>query len=90
MTIFEAASLSTPSIVSDPDLAAELGAGFWPVGDGATPDPSVAALADALRVAASDIAAGTPRVPDPAIRERFRQSSRTAAMVELYDRVARG
>ena len=48
---------------------------------------SVAALADALRAAAADIAAGTPRVPDPTIRERFRQSSRTAAMVEVYDRV---
>lgn len=87
MTIFEAASLGTPSIVSDPDLGAELGAGFWPVGDGITADPSVAALADALRAAASDISAGTPRVPDPAIRERFRQSSRTAAMVEVYERV---
>ncbi|WP_374976120.1 glycosyltransferase [Microbacterium trichothecenolyticum] len=87
MTIFEAASLGTPSVVSDPDLAAELGEGFWAVGDGATPDPSVAALADALRVAASDISAGTPRVPDPTIRERFRQSSRTAAMVEVYARV---
>lgn len=87
MTIFEAASLGTPSIVSDPDLGAELGTGFWPVGDGVTPDPSVAALADALRAAASDIAAGTPRVPDPAIRERFRQSSRTAAMIEVYERV---
>ncbi|MGU3646037.1 glycosyltransferase [Microbacterium sp. C23T] len=87
MTIFEAASLGTPSVVSDPDLAAELGEGFWAVGDGVTADPSVAALADALRAAASDIAAGTPQVPDPTIRERFRQSSRTAAMVEVYDRV---
>ncbi|MEV4686526.1 glycosyltransferase family 4 protein [Microbacterium sp. LWH3-1.2] len=87
MTIFEAASLGTPAVVSDPDLAAELGTGFWAVGDGATPDPSVAALADALRAAASDISAGTARVPDPTIRERFRQSSRTAAMVEVYDRV---
>ncbi|MFF2486794.1 glycosyltransferase [Microbacterium sp. NPDC058062] len=87
MTIFEAASLGTPSVVSDPDLAAELGEGFWAVGDGVTADPSVAALADALRAAASDISAGAPRVPDPTIRERFRQSSRTAAMVEVYDRV---
>lgn len=92
MTIFEAASLGTPSVVSDPDLAAELGTGFWAVGDGRTaggsgPDASIAALADALRAAASDISAGTPRVPDPTIRERFRQSSRTAAMVEVYERV---
>ena len=87
MTIFEAASLGTPAVVSDPDLAAELGTGFWPVGDGVHPDPSTAALAEALTAAASDIAAGTARVPDSSIRERFRQSSRTAAMVEVYERV---
>lgn len=87
MTIFEAASLGTPAVVSDPDLAAELGAGFWAVGDGVTADPSVAALADALREAASDISAGTARRPDPSVRERFRQSSRTAAMVEVYERI---
>lgn len=86
MTIFEAASLGTPSIVSDPDLADELGTGLWPVRDG-----SVTALADALRAAASDIAAGRPCTPDPTVRERFRQSSRTAAMVEVYERaLARG
>lgn len=87
MTVFEAASLGTPSIVSDPDIASELGSGFWSVGDGTTPDASTAALADALRLAAPDIENGTPRVPDPSIRERFRQSSRTAAMVEIYERV---
>ncbi|WP_019180344.1 glycosyltransferase [Microbacterium yannicii] len=92
MTIFEAASLGTPAVVSDPDLGAELGSGFWPVGDAGAfdrgeADPSVAALADALRAAASDIAAGAPRQPDPSIRERFRQSSRTAAMIEVYERV---
>ncbi|KAF2412592.1 glycosyltransferase [Microbacterium sp. B35-04] len=99
MTIFEAASLGTPSVVSDPDLAAELGSGYWAVADGDAPGPggdapgpggaddSVTALADALRAAASDIAVGTPRVPNPTIRERFRQSSRTAAMVAVYERV---
>ncbi|MFD4958184.1 glycosyltransferase [Microbacterium sp. NPDC058389] len=88
MTIFEAASLGTPAVVSDPDLAEELGSGFWPVGDGHDADPSLAALADALRAAASDIAAGTPRTPDSTVRERFRQSSRTAAMVAVYERVS--
>lgn len=92
MTPFEAASLGTRSIISDPDIAAELGSGFWPVGDAAAfergaADPSVPALADALRVAASDVTAGTARVPDRSIRERFRQSSRTEAMIEIYDRV---
>ncbi|MCC2032539.1 glycosyltransferase [Microbacterium allomyrinae] len=87
MTIFEAASLGTPSIVSDPDLAAELGAGRWQVGVGTTPDPSVPALAEALRAAASDVDSGTAPVVDPTVRERFRQSSRTAAMIEIYRRV---
>ncbi|WP_345800841.1 glycosyltransferase [Microbacterium sp. AZCO] len=85
MTVFEAASLGTPSVVSDPDIAAELGSGLWPVQDAST-----AALAAALRQAAADIEAGTAPVPDASIRERFRQSSRTAAMVGVYERVLAG
>ncbi len=81
MTVFEAASLGTPSVVSDPDIAAELGSGMWPVADATT-----SALAAALRTAAADIAAGAAPVPDPSLGERFRQSSRTAAMVEVYQR----
>jgi 1,2-diacylglycerol 3-alpha-glucosyltransferase len=87
MTIFEAASLGTPSVVSDPDLAAELGSGYWHVGADATAAATTAALAEALRVAAADIEAGSPVEVDPTIRERFRQSSRTAAMLEVYNRV---
>ncbi|WP_314504336.1 glycosyltransferase [uncultured Microbacterium sp.] len=82
MTVFEAASLGTPAVISDPDIGGELGSGFWQV-----PDASVSALAETLRIAASDIAAGTAPVPDPSVRERFRQSSRTAAMVGIYERV---
>lgn len=82
MTVFEAASLGTPAVVSDPDIAAELGAGVW-----AVTDATVAALSDALRRAAADIAAGAPVAVDPSIAERFRQSSRTAAMVGVYERV---
>ncbi|MCM3503213.1 glycosyltransferase [Microbacterium sp. P26] len=81
MTVFEAASLGTPAVVSDPDIAAELGSGTWTVADATTQ-----ALADALARAASDITAGTPVVPDPSIAERFRQSSRTGAMVAVYER----
>ncbi|MDZ5145285.1 glycosyltransferase [Microbacterium testaceum] len=81
MTVFEAASLGTPAVVSDPDIAAELGSGIWAVADATVP-----ALAQALRHAATDIAAGTPVAPDPSIAERFRQSSRTAAMVDVYAR----
>jgi hypothetical protein len=69
-------------VVSDPDIAAELGSGYWGVADASIP-----ALAAALRRAAADVEAGTAPVPDASIRERFRQSSRTAAMIEVYDRV---
>ena len=81
MTVFEAASLGTPAVVSDPDIADELGSGTWRVTDATVP-----ALANALRRAAADIAAGTPVEPDASIAERFRQSSRTAAMVDVYRR----
>lgn len=109
MTPFEAATLGTPSIISDPDIAAELGGGFWAVGDpsrrladarspratgsGAQEEEParVAALAETLRIAASDISAGTAPAPLPSVAEAFRQSSRTAAMLEVYERVlARG
>ncbi|WP_336641877.1 glycosyltransferase [Microbacterium sp. USHLN272] len=88
MTPFEAATLGTPSIISDPDIAAELGGGFWAVADADREEPArVAALAETLRVAASDISAGTAPTPLPAVAEAFRQSSRTAAMIEVYERV---
>lgn len=81
MTVFEAASLGTPAVVCDPDIAQELGSGTWPVTDATVP-----ALSDTLRRAAADITAGTSVEPDPSIAERFRQSSRSAAMVEVYRR----
>lgn len=81
MTVFEAASLGTPAVVSDPDIAAELGSGTWTVADA-----TVAALAETLRRASADITAGSPVTPDPSVAERFRQSSRTAAMVAVYGR----
>lgn len=84
MTVFEAAALGVPSIVSDPDIAAELGSGCWTVhGDG------VPALAATLRRAVTDIAAERSPAVDPRIAEEFRQSSRTAAMVGVYERVSR-
>ncbi|MGL4254695.1 MAG: glycosyltransferase, partial [Microbacterium sp.] len=63
------------------------GSGYWPVGADAGTAGTTAALAEALRAAAADIEAGTPVAVDPTIRERFRQSSRTAAMVGVYERV---
>lgn len=95
MTPFEAATLGTPSVISDPDIAAELGDGFWAVDDAGpqTETPRererrrVAALAGTLRQAASDIDAGIAPRPSPVTAEAFRQSSRTAAMIEIYRRV---
>ncbi|MCZ0709905.1 glycosyltransferase [Microbacterium paraoxydans] len=94
MTPFEAATLGTPSVVCDPDIAAELQGGLWAV---PTPEPHargraleaqrIEALAATLRQAAADIAHGTAPQPVPAVAEAFRQSSRTAAMIEVYERV---
>ena len=88
MTPFEAAALGTPTIVSDPDIGAELRGGQWlvPGSDAGEPE-RVAALAETLRIAASDIAGGTAPVPDAEVAESFRQSSRTAAMIAVYERV---
>jgi glycosyltransferase involved in cell wall biosynthesis len=91
MTPFEAATLGTPSIICDPDIADELGGGFWTVPDAEAAEPRrVAALAETLRGAASDITAGTAPTPLPDVAEAFRQSSRTAAMIEVYERVLAG
>ncbi|CAH0185718.1 hypothetical protein SRABI76_01645 [Microbacterium oxydans] len=94
MTPFEAATLGTPSVICDPDIAAELEGGLWAVpGSSAAPGSReqeaerISALARTLRDAAGDIAAGTAPVPVPAVVEGFRQSSRTAAMIEVYERV---
>ncbi|WP_314650641.1 glycosyltransferase [uncultured Microbacterium sp.] len=88
MTPFEAATLGTPSIISDPDIAAELGSGFWAVPDAGADEPRrVDALAETLRIAVSDISDGRAPTPSPEVAEAFRQSSRTAAMVEVYERV---
>lgn len=83
MTPFEAAALGTPAVVSDPDIATELESGFWPVAE----PLSTSALAQALRTAADDITADRAVRVNPEIAERFRQSSRTAAMLDIYTRV---
>ena len=94
MTPFEAATLGTPSVVCDPDIDAELQGGLWAV---PTTDPAargrpveatrIEALAATLPQAATDIADGTGPQPVPAVADAFRQSSRTAAMIEVYERV---
>ncbi len=94
MTPFEAATLGTPSVVCDPDIAAELQGGLWavPTTDSAARGRTVEAqrieaLSATLRQAAADIADGTAPQPVPAVADAFRQSSRTAAMIEVYERV---
>ncbi|MGX1696427.1 glycosyltransferase family 4 protein [Microbacterium keratanolyticum] len=90
MTPFEAATLGTPTIVSDSDIAGELRGGLWAVPDvGADEASRIAALAETLRIAAADIRAGTAPSPHPAVVAEFTQSSRTAAMIEVYERVLR-
>ncbi|MGI6878526.1 glycosyltransferase [Microbacterium sp. gxy059] len=90
MTPFEAACLGTPAIVSDPDIADEMGGGVWRVEPAAEEPARVAALADALRVAVRDLRNGrAPRPAERVVRE-FRQSSRTDAMVAVYRRALAG
>jgi len=91
MTPFEAATLGTRSVISDPDIAAELGGGLWAApGAAGTEDQRRAGLVETLRRAASDIAAGIAPQPMREVSESFRQSSRTAAMIEIYERVLAG
>jgi len=85
MTPFEAAALGTPTLVSDPDIAGELRGGYWRV-----PSATAGGLERTLVRAASDIAAGRAPIPDAGVAEEFRQSSRTAAMLEVYQRVLAG
>ena len=90
MTPFEAATLGTPSLISDPDLAAELGGGLW-AGPGAagTEAQRASGMIETLQRAASDIASGAAPLPVRDVSEAFRQSSRTAAMIAVYERVLR-
>lgn len=94
MTPFEAATLGTPSVICDPDIAAELGGGLWAVPEA---DSAVSgrereaqrqrALVATLQRAAAEIASGTAPTPLSEVAEAFRQSSRTTAMIEVYERV---
>jgi glycosyltransferase involved in cell wall biosynthesis len=90
MTVFEAASFGIPSVLSDPDIAAELGSGSWLVQSAGTEADRVASLAATLRRAVSDIRLGTAPKPPGDVAERFRQSSRTEAMITVYERALAG
>jgi 1,2-diacylglycerol 3-alpha-glucosyltransferase len=84
--VFEAAALGTPSIISDPNIAAELPAGtMWQPTDG-----SVEALAASIRRAVADIDAGTAPVVPPELARTLRQSTQTTRLVALYEAAAAG
>ena len=83
MTVFEAAAVGTPSIVSDPNIAGELPPGVFRQPQ----DGSVRALADALVAAAADIRSGSWPTIVPAEAIEFRQSYQTGRMLRLYESV---
>lgn len=86
LTPFEAAALGTPTIFCDPQIARHVSADpAWQVADA-----SVAALADTLREAVSDLNSGHGRLR-VSTREarRFLQSAQTAKMVALYEQIGR-
>jgi 1,2-diacylglycerol 3-alpha-glucosyltransferase len=79
MTVFEAAALGTPSILSDHRIAEDLRDGFhW-----RTPDDTVEGLARTLVDAVGDIRSGRAR-RNEGVGSAFLQSRQTAAMVEIY------
>ena len=81
MTVFEAASVGTPSILCDKNIAGELPQDdYWLVAD-----ESAEALSAAITRAVSDISSGHAKRNDLNDREAFRQSTLTAETVVLYD-----
>lgn len=83
MTVFEAASLGTTSIVCDPEIASELPDGVYVQPE----DSSVDALAATLTRIVDSAEAGHLVRPDPQQSESLRQSAQTERMIEIYRRV---
>ena len=79
MTVFEATALGTPCVISDPNIADDLGvAPGWRVAD-----TSVAALAETLSTAATELQASRVRVPQTEATQ-FRQSHQVTHMIAAY------
>ena len=84
LTPFEAAALGTPTIFCDPNIAHDVGAQpTW-----LAEDASVGALARVLRDAVADLAAAAGELRVTAREgDAHLQSTKTAQMVQLYERV---
>ena len=82
MTVTEALALGTHVVVVDKDVAGELPDGAFSL----TADLSVEAMAETLDTCARQRSTAA-RPQDHTFRVQFRQSSRTAEMVELYSEI---
>ena len=82
MTVYEAAALGTPSIISDPDIADDLNVSpMWRVRD-----DSVEALSATLREAANALHERPLRIT-PEVSATFKQSQQTRRMIGVYQQV---
>ncbi len=78
MTVYEAGVLGTPSVLSDPNIAADLPANsFW-----LAKDSSVESLATVISQAVADVEAGAGKTID--LRSTMLQSSLTEKILKLY------
>lgn len=86
MTVYEAAALGTPTVLSDHRIAADLPEELvW-----LTPDDTVDGLARALSLATGELRAGSRTHGPAADTERFLQGRQTDLMIDLYRRVIEG
>ncbi len=82
MTVYEAAALGTPSIVSDPNIADDLNlTPMWRVRD-----DSVHALAETIREAAEALHGQPLRIAQE-LSATFKQSQQTHRMIRVYQQV---
>ncbi|WP_309080258.1 glycosyltransferase [Zhihengliuella sp.] len=81
MTVFEAAALGTPTVLSDHRIAADLPDGsYW-----LTPDSTVHGLAESIRSAVAQLRSGLRWEATEA--DQLLQSRQTTKMLEIYRRV---
>lgn len=82
MTVFEAAALGTPAVLSDHRIAEDLaGSTYW-----LTPDDTVDGLADAMRAAVGELPSDGARPADALDPSTLLQSRHTRSMAHVYER----